>query len=109
MLKVELIGNLGADAEIKSHNGAEFISMNVSHNVKREGVEKTIWCSVSLPIVYKNALPYLRKGVRVFVRGDLGLRVYSSSVSRQYEAGVNIYAKEMEICLYAKEGENNER
>lgn len=108
MLKVELIGNLGADAEVKAVNGSEFISMNIAHNEKRGEIEKTIWCSVSLPIVYKNALPYLKKGARVFVRGDLGLRVYSSSVSRQYEAGVNIYAKEMEICLYATEGGNND-
>ena len=108
MLKVELIGNLGADAEVKTVNGLEFIRMNIAHYELRGEVEKTIWCSVSLPNVYKNALPYLKKGTRVFVRGDLGLRVYSSSVSRQYEAGVNIYAKEMEICLYVKEDGNND-
>lgn len=106
MLKIEVIGNLGADAEMKSVNGSEFISMNVAHNIKRGEVEQTTWCSVSLPATFKNTLPYLKKGTRVYVRGDLGLRVYSSAISHQYEAGVNVYARELEICAYVENNEN---
>ena len=31
MLKVEIIGNLGADAEIKEANGSKFVTMRVAH------------------------------------------------------------------------------
>ena len=34
MLKVEMIGNLGADAEIKDHQGRKFVSFRVAHTEK---------------------------------------------------------------------------
>ena len=31
MLKAQVIGNLGADAEVKSSNGKQFVSFRVAH------------------------------------------------------------------------------
>ena len=34
MLKCEIIGNLGADAEVKEANGSKFVAMRVAHSSK---------------------------------------------------------------------------
>lgn len=106
MLKVEIIGNLGVDARVESVNGNEFISFSVAHNEKVGDREETLWVSVSLPISFRGALPYLKKGARVFVRGGFGLRMYHSSITRQREAGVNLYGRELEIITYPPSEKN---
>lgn len=42
-------------------------------------------------------LPYLKQGVKVFVRGSVGLRVYSSPKDRCMKAGVTISIREIEL------------
>jgi single-strand DNA-binding protein len=74
MLVLEIIGNLGSDAVIKDFNGQKFISFSVAHTesyVDKELVkhEKTTWVSC-LKYGESGVLPYLKKGTRVFVRGD---------------------------------------
>lgn len=36
MLQLEVIGNLGNDAEIKEFGGKKYVSMNVAHSEKRK-------------------------------------------------------------------------
>lgn len=103
MLKVEMIGNLGADAEIRESNGNKFVSMRVAETrkVKQEnGQERSItnWIDVTLSSVDSPVLPYLRQGVKVFVRGNGSLRVYSSPKDKMMKAGLTIHAQEIELC-----------
>lgn len=32
MIRLEIVGNLGADAEIKDYNGSKFVSFRVAHS-----------------------------------------------------------------------------
>ena len=91
MFKAELIGNLGADAEIKSGEGYAFVSLRIANTEKwrdEAGTEhtNTDW----IDVVYSNTdsalLPYLKSGVKVFVRGFVRLRVYSSQKDRKNES-----------------------
>ena len=80
MFKVEIIGNLGADCEIKESNGSKFVTMRIAHTtsyVKDDGSkqESTIWVDVTLNNAESKVIPYLKQGVRVFVRGNGSLRV----------------------------------
>lgn len=119
MLKVELIGNLGADVEIKESNGSKFATMRIAHsdrwaddqgNVK----ESTTWVDVTMNNTESKVLQYLKAGVKVFVRGTARLRVYSSQKDRCMKAGLTIVASEIELCggssdevpreLYAPDG-----
>ena len=34
MIRLEIVGNLGADAEIKDYNGNKFVSFRVAHSEK---------------------------------------------------------------------------
>lgn len=103
MLKAELIGNLGADAEIKSGEGYAFVSMRVANTEKwkdEAGNEHTdtIWIDVVYSKTDSALLPYLKSGMKIFVRGYVRLRVYSSKQDRKMKAGLTINATEIELC-----------
>jgi single-stranded DNA-binding protein len=103
MFKAELIGNLGADAEIKSGEGYSFVSMRVANTEKwkdEAGNEhtNTDWIDVVYPKTDSALLPFLKSGVKVFVRGFVRLRVYSSQKDRKMKAGMSINATEIELC-----------
>lgn len=102
MFKAEIIGNLGADAEIREANGSKFVAMRVAHTEKRtddQGVkhEKTTWIDVTLNDPESKIVPFLKQGVKIFVRGSMSLRVYSSPKERKMLAGATISAYEIEL------------
>lgn len=102
MLKVDLIGNLGADAEVKVSNGNKFVAMRVAHTDRWKDAngntqEQTIWVDVTMNDAESKVLPYLRQGVKVFVRGNANLRVYSSPKDKCMKAGLSVSAREIEL------------
>lgn len=102
MLRFEIIGNLGADAQVKSENGREFVSFNVGHNERwrdAQGVEheSTMWVSCALSGNGGNLLPFLQRGRCVYVCGRGSARVYSSEKARGYVAGLNISVDRLEL------------
>lgn len=103
MLKVELIGNLGADIEIKDANGSKFVTMRIANTDKykgEDGVEKSVttWVDVTFNNVESKIIPFLKAGTKVFVRGNAKLRVYSSAKDRCMKAGLTVVASEIELC-----------
>lgn len=102
MFKIEVIGNLGADAEVKESNGTKFITMRIAHtdSYKDEGGnkhEKTVWIDATMNDAESKLLPYLKQGVKVFVRGNASLRVYSSPKDRCMKAGITVSVREIEL------------
>ena len=103
MLKGEVIGNLGADCEVKVADGTKFVTMRVAHSdkIKKDDgteVSKTQWVDVTWGKVDSPLLPFLKAGVKVFVRGYIDARVYSSKKDRMMKAGLKIAATEIELC-----------
>lgn len=103
MLKAEMIGNLGADAEIKSGEGYTFVSMRVANTEKwksEDGTEHTDtqWIDVVYSKTDSGLLPFLKSGVKIFVRGFVRQRIYSSQKDRKMKAGLTINATEIELC-----------
>ena len=113
MIKMEIIGNLGADAEVKVYNGSKFVSFRVAHTDKwvdqQSGVisTQTTWVSCSLNGDGGGLTPYLKKGTKVFVRGTPNFVVYSSPKTRKMETGVNLFVREVELCGVHQEQEQN--
>lgn len=103
MLKAEIIGNLGADAEIKRGEGYSFVSMRIANTEKwkdendQEHTE-TQWVDVNWSKTDSPLIPFLKSGVKVFVRGFVRTRVYSSKQDRKMKAGLTINALEIELC-----------
>lgn len=121
MLIATLIGNLGANAEIRSADGREFVSFRVAHNDSYKGadgnrVESSMWvdCTMSCSNGRPAVLPYLTKGTAVCVVGQVSTRVYSSEKDRCMKAGLKIHVQRVELIgaagdncprrLYTKDG-----
>lgn len=104
MLKMEIIGNLGADAQLQITNGKKFVSFRVANTDswtdKQTGeiMKSTQWVSCTINGDAGGILPYLRKGTKVFVRGNATIVTYSSPKTHQIEAGVNLFVREIELC-----------
>lgn len=103
MFKCEVIGNLGADVEIKESNGSKFAAFRVAHSESYTDAggqkhEVTQWIDVILNDVESKLIPYLNRGVKVYVRGNARVRAYSSRTARAFVAGVTINAVEIELC-----------
>lgn len=113
MIRIEMIGNLGADAELKDNNGRKFVSFRLAHTDKWKNSQtgqnnvSTIWASCAINGDAHNILPYLKKGVKVFVRGSVQLNVYSSPKSHQMECGLNIAVWEIELCGGQREADTS--
>lgn len=103
MLKAEIIGNLGADAEVKEANGSRFIAMRVANSSKwtdDAGTqhEQTEWVDVTYSNVDSKVLPFLKQGVKIFARGNASSKLYSSPKQKKMVAGIKIAAQEIELC-----------
>lgn len=103
MLSVQVIGNLGADAEVKESNGHKFVSFKVANTdvyTDSEGVrhEKTQWVSCALNGDGGNLLQYLVKGTKVYVSGRASVRIYDSPTMRAKVASIDINVDRIELC-----------
>lgn len=109
MIKLEIIGNLGADAQLQMYNGNKFVSFRIANTdawtdkATGEIKKSTQWISCTLNGDGGNLLPYLKKGTKIFVRGNAQIVVYSSPKTHQMEAGVNLFVREIELCGGSKE------
>lgn len=109
MIKMEIIGNLGADAQLQVYNGNKYVSFRIANTDvwtdKSTGEIKksTQWVSCSMNGDGGNILPYLKKGTKIFVRGNAQIVVYSSPKTHQMEAGVNLFIREIELCGGSKD------
>lgn len=103
MLRLEIIGHLGANAELKTANGQNFYSLNIAHSIKRtntttgETTEETTWVSATIGWDIKNLAGFLTRGTKVYVRGNLTTRIYTGHDGENH-AGLNISVSEIELC-----------
>lgn len=82
MMRLEVIGNLGADAEIKEVNGRKFVSFRIAHTDKwvdsqtQQAQVTTQWVSCAINGDGGKLVPYLKK-VQRFLSEDLLLLAHS--------------------------------
>ncbi len=109
MLKLEIIGNIGNDAEIKEFGGKMYVSFSVAHTEYQKDeqgnrTDLTTWCSVLWFGDEGSLFPYLKKGTKVFVRGNLKVKMYTDRNGNQ-QAAINVSASEVQLC--GVKGETN--
>lgn len=102
MLQFEIIGNLGADAQVKTENGRQFVSFNVAHTDSWQSADgqqhkSTQWVSCAMNGDGGSLLQYLRKGKTVYVQGRGSSRIYSSPKEHRMVAGLNISVDRIEL------------
>lgn len=101
MLQVQVIGNLGADAQVQTANGREFTSFRVAHSDKWKDAngqvhEETTWVDCVMDGQPK-VLEFLKKGQMVYVSGHCKLRTYSSQKDRCIKAGIQLSVSRIEL------------
>lgn len=113
MLKIDVIGFIGADAKVeRTDGGKEFGTFRVAHSGsykddKGTVHESTIWVDITcLPT--DKVFQYLKKGTQVFVRGNGAFRVFSSAVDKCHKCGVSIRATEIQLLSSKKEEKKEE-
>lgn len=99
MLRLEIIGNLGGDAEIKTFGNNNYISFNVAHSERdSNGQETTQWISV---LRYDNGrgglLSYLKRGTKVYVAGTLRVNNYTDRNGMQ-RTSLDLNADIIQLC-----------
>lgn len=102
MAKIEFIGNLGADAQVKEVNGNKFISFNVADtdtytDSNGQKQERTQWISCTMNGDGGKLLQYLTKGKTVYVRGYLSTRIFDSAQYHCKMVGLNCSVREIEL------------
>ena len=111
MLQIEVIGNIGADAEIKEFGGKKYVSFNVAHSERRKDangttVESTTWVSVLWYGDGGGLTPHLKRGAKVFVRGRMALKQYQDK-NGHWQTSVNCNASEIQLCDIKGNGNAN--
>lgn len=102
MFKGEVIGRLGADATAKEYQGREFVSFNVAHKASNKGAngewqQVTEWVQVSWRGNGGRLLPYLKKGAKVFIRGELKPQRYKNAYG-ELQISLKVIASEVILC-----------
>lgn len=103
MQKLQVIGNLGADAELREKNGKKFVTFRIADTQKWTDdagnvTESTTWISCIMQGDGGGVLQFLKQGVKVFVDGRPSYRVYSSPKLREMVAGVDLSVLSIELC-----------
>lgn len=111
MLQIEVIGNIGNDAEIKEFSGKKYVAFNVAHSERRKDangttVESTTWVSVLWYGDGGGLTAYLKKGCKVFVRGRMSLKQYQDK-NNHWQVAVNCNASEIQLCDIKGNGNGN--
>ena len=102
MIRLEVIGNLGADVEKRVQNGSTFFTFRVAHSEKKvsqntgEVTTETTWISCSCNYISDKLLEYLKKGTKVFVRGFVSFKMFK--YDHEQRIGINLFATEIELC-----------
>ena len=100
MIQIIALGNLGADAEVKTINEKNYISFRVASTEKRNGQDETIWLNV-LASENPNLMPYLKKGQQVFIQGRLKASIYQTQQSVGID--LSVFASTLQLCGGKKE------
>lgn len=78
MQKIEIIGRIGADAEVKDFNGNQVINFSVAvsetYTKNNEKVTNTTWFDVSKWGNNTSVAQYIKKGGQIFVSGKVNNR-----------------------------------
>lgn len=92
---MQVIGNIGANAELRTENGNTFVTFKVAHNERwttadGQQHDTTTWISCVLNGDAGRLLQYLVKGALVFVSGEPSVRTYHSQAQRCMVAGIDL-------------------
>ena len=102
MIKMQLIGNLGRDAEIQMHGSEVVVNFSVAHTDKYKDahgsiVQKTTWVSCSWWTDRQNIVQYLKKGQMVYVEGIPEAKPWKDKANGEAKAFLNMRVGNLQL------------
>lgn len=106
MQRLEIIGHLGADAEVKAvQGGSQFVAFRVACSQRFNDQEVTQWYDCTMSDPNMKVVQYLKSGTRVFVRGIPSYRIFDSAKYHMKFVGVNVHVLEVQLCSDKKDAQ----
>lgn len=104
MIKLQIIGNLGRDADKRDVNGKAVINFTVAHTEKWKDAQgnqqdRTTWVDCSYWTEKTGIIPYLTKGTTVYVEGNPDARAYTS---KEGEAKSSLTCRVAQVQLLSR-------
>ena len=100
MLQLQVIGNLVADAEVKTIGGVDYAATRIAVNVSKEHTE---FVSLRKRLGEKrDFVQYLTKGRKVYVQGNMSVQAYISKTTNEATHDVTIWADTIELLNQPK-------
>lgn len=106
MIKIEVIGNLGENAKILTGDFKTFYTFDVAVSEKYRDttgtlIERVTWIQCSVNWDATNLLPFLTKGTKIYVRGTLKQKMYTTRENEQ-KSTLLCNVQELELLGNAK-------
>lgn len=105
MQELQLIGNAGKDAEIRESNNTKFATFSVGVTTRKKNgenvSEKTDWFECATDNLKVAA--FIKKGVKVFVRGNFRLDQYFSDNLQKWVPTIKVYSQNIELLSPRKD------
>lgn len=106
MIKLEIIGRVGADAESKFVNNQWVTNFSIAHSESYkdqhgEKKQKTIWVRCEIWSKNDNIAQYIKKGIQLYVTGQPKVSAYQNS-ERQIIVRQELRVKEFEFLSASK-------
>ncbi len=110
MIKLQVIGNLGADCITKEINGKNVINFNVAHSEKYKDStgnlkERTTWVNCAYWTDRTAVAQYLKKGKTVYVEGVPEAEAYTN---KDGQAAATLRLRVFNLQLLGGVNENNQ-
>lgn len=113
MIKLQILGNLGRDAEVHTHGGEVVVNFSVAHTDKyKDGngqvVHKATWVSCSWWTDRQSIVQYLKKGQMVWIEGVPEAKLWKDKKSGESKAFLNMRVLGLQLVGGSKPDENNQ-
>lgn len=107
MIKLQIIGNIGRDAQVNEVNGKKVINFSVAHTESwkdstGEKKTKTTWVAAAHWTEKTGIVPYLKKGTMVYVEGLPEAKSYTAS-DGSAKADLHVRVVSIQLLSVAKE------
>ncbi len=101
MIKLQIVGNLGADCIQKEVNGKNVINFNVAHTEKFKDAqgnlkERTTWVNCAYWTDRTAVAQYLKKGKQVYVEGSPEAEAYTNK-ENQPAATLRLRVRDLQL------------
>lgn len=90
MKQIQIIGNLGNDAEVKRFSDTDYTSFSIAVTEKIKNDDVTTWFECLKYGSNENLRPYLVKGTKVFIQGNLSAKLSESNGKTYLNLNVNV-------------------